>query len=72
MLCPLYNKKRLAAHGLRCESPLYPPTCDCKGSLTSKECTVPAVVWRVFAIHILKERVKNGEKNIFPCSQNLS
>lgn len=62
MICPLYDKDKPAAHGLRCSSPVCQPFCDCAGSITNKQCTVPAFLWRKLVEPGLKGLIWTPEK----------
>ena len=62
--CPLYDERKLAAHGLRCTAPVCTPLVDCRGSLVSGSCTVPAFMWRRLVIGLreqLRAAVARGE-----------
>lgn len=59
MKCPLYDETRSPVHGLRCTSPITPPTVDCQGSLASNRCTVPAVAWRVMVVELAGAKQPN-------------
>ena len=53
-MCPLYDERKPAVHGLRCVSPVCAPLVDCAGYLTN-ECTVPALVWQRVVIRMIKQ-----------------
>ena len=56
MRCPLYNAMATTqqkAHGCACESPVCGPSGDCAGSVTSRECSVPAFVWRILVMSVV-------------------